>query len=218
MIDVAIVDHSLGNLMSVLQASRSVGLDAKITSDASEILGARSLVIPGVGAFGDAMQELDRLGLVDPIRTFAGSGRPVLGVCLGLQLFLDESEEFGRCEGLGLARGRVVRFRSTDAEGRRVKIPQVGWNTVEESTAGAWSGTVLDGLASGTYMYFVHSYHIESADPAAVIASTSYGGVTYCSALQVGNVWGVQFHPERSGPAGLDVYRNLKTMISKAEQ
>lgn len=215
-LQVAIVDHSLGNLFSVLQACRHVGLDAKITADKHEIEKAKAVILPGVGAFGDAMSELQRLDLVEVLRQKAGSHLPFLGVCLGLQLLMGTSEEFGDHAGLGVVPGKVVRFPAQGPEGERVRIPQVGWNrvfAVSSQREGVWNNTPLEGIRQGEFMYFVHSYYVAPDDESLVIGKTFYGGTEYCSALRVGNVFGLQFHPERSGPSGLQIYGNFAKSI-----
>jgi glutamine amidotransferase len=193
-------------------------LEAKITADRKEIEAARAVILPGVGAFGDAMQELLRLDLVGVLRERAGSGQPFLGVCLGLQLLMGTSEEFGDHDGLGMVPGSVVRFPTEGQQGERVKIPQVGWNrvaAVAPSSGTAWEKTLLRDVSPGEFMYFVHSYYVVPDDKNVIIGTTAYGGAEYCSALRVGNVFGLQFHPERSGPAGLQIYSNLAKVIEE---
>ena len=215
---VAVVDCGLGNLYSVKQACAHVGLQASITSSAAEILGADAVILPGVGAFGDAMATLRRLDLVAVIRDYVAAGRPFLGVCLGMQLLMSESEEFGAHEGLGIIDGTVVRFANPREGERRLKVPQVGWNGVRKCGApqaggDPWSNTLLRGLDEGEQMYFVHSYVVRPADPATELSRTSYGDVEFCSAVRHGSVTACQFHPERSGPEGLRIYRNLAARI-----
>mgnify|MGYP006273964123 CR=1 FL=1 len=214
--DVAIVDYGLGNLYSVQQACRHVGLAAEITADAAVIERARAVVIPGVGAFGDAMATLRRLDLVRVLQDAAASGRPFVGVCLGLQLLMTESEEFGRHEGLGLIAGTVRRIEANDERGRPVKVPQIGWNAVRKPVAAAgdpWAGTLLSDLADGDAMYFVHSYVVAPASDDDVLAWSSYGDFRFCSAVRRKNVTAFQFHPERSAAVGLQVYQRLAAQI-----
>ena len=213
------MDYGLGNLFSVKQACASAGLSAVITSSRKEILGADAVILPGVGAFGDAMANLRRLDLVGPLRDYAGSGRPLVGICLGMQLLMSESSEFGRHEGLGFVKGQVIRFEGP-AEGTRVlKVPQVGWNRMEpvEGSAG-WSGSLLDGVAAGASMYFVHSFYVRPADRDVVLATSRYGQIDFCSALCRGSVTAFQCHPERSGPVGLQVYANLARQIQRRQE
>jgi glutamine amidotransferase len=219
---VAIVDYGLGNLFSVKHACAHAGLEASITADAREILAADAVILPGVGAYPDAMASLVERDLVGPLRDVAASGRWLVGICLGMQLFMGESEEFGRHEGLGLVPGKVVRFRGPmgafGRAGARVtrplKVPQIGWNRIEPA-AGAWDGSLLEGVEAGAHMYFLHSFHCVPETPRVAVASARYGGIEFCAALGSNTVFACQFHPERSGPAGLRVYRNLARVIHR---
>lgn len=221
---VAIVDYGVGNLFSVRQACAAVGLATEITGDRACVSGADAVIVPGVGAFGDAMAALRRLGLVDALREIAVSGRPLLGVCLGLQLFMSESEEFGRHEGLGLFAGSVVRFRSPrGADGRELKVPHVGWNRIfpveatngKELASKRWRDGPLQTLPSGAFMYFVHSYYVRPEDPSVVVASARYGDVAFCAAVKRENIFACQFHPERSGALGLEIYRSFARQVNE---
>lgn len=217
---VAIVDYGLGNLYSVKHACAHVGLQASITSSKTEILEADAIILPGVGAFGDAMRTLRTLDLVAVIHEFVDSGRPVLGICLGMQLLMTESHEFGRHEGMGIIDGQVVRFNDPRDGERRLKVPQIGWNAMYKITApdvetDPWQGTLFDGVADGEPMYFVHSYRVQPSDPRVVLSISHYGGIQFCSGMQHRNVIACQFHPERSGPQGLRIYRNFATLISR---
>jgi imidazole glycerol-phosphate synthase subunit HisH len=216
---VAIVDYGLGNLFSVEQACQAVGLSASITPDRRAIEQADAVILPGVGAFGDAMATLRRLDLVGVLRDVAGSGRPFIGICLGVQLLMDESCEFGRHEGLALIPGEVVPLGHPREGDRRLKVPQVGWNRIHPArgSAGDWAATPLAGLADGEFMYFVHSYIVVPDDASVVVSTTRYGDVDFCSSLQSGNVFACQFHPERSGRRGLQVYANLHKMVHMNE-
>jgi len=214
--DVAIVDFALGNLFSIKHACEHVGLDVLITSSAADLEAARSVILPGVGAFADAMTALERLGLVDALRATAASGKPLLGICLGLQLLFSESEEFGVHRGLDVVPGRVVYFPVQEKDGRRLKVPQVGWNEIhppESSGVDVWDGTLLDRVSPGQPMYFVHSCHVVPEEPGCVLCRADYGDIRFCAGVQLGNVAAFQFHPERSGPEGLVVYENFKKMI-----
>ena len=219
---VAIVDYGMGNLYSVQQACRIVGLSASITSSPEEVVAARAVILPGVGAYPDAIATLERLGLASAVREVAASGRPLVGICLGMQLMMSESEEFGRHAGLGIVPGRVLKL-PTEERGVRVKVPQIGWTAVHRPTRGVsggdpWRETLLDGTPDGEPMYFVHSYFVAPERDDAAIAISRYGDVEFCSALAVGNVVGCQFHPERSGRAGLHLYQNLARLIAPSGQ
>lgn len=219
-VQVAIVDYGLGNLFSVKHACERAGLNAVITGRKQEILAASAIILPGVGAFGDAMQTLARLDLVDCLREVAASGKILIGICLGMQLLMAESHEFGRHEGLGLIAGDVVRLPNAGESGEYVKVPQVEWNKIfatgQAGTNATWKGTLLDGLADGEYMYFVHSFYCRPADSGVTLATTRYGQTEFCSVLRVGNVFACQFHPERSSFHGIRFYRNLGTLINKS--
>lgn len=213
---VAIVDFGMGNLFSVSKALEHVGIEAIITSSPECLREARAVVLPGMGAFGDAMQELRARRLVEPLRNFAQSGRPFLGICLGLQLLLEKSEEFGLHEGLGVMAGRVVRFDAPKTDERALKVPQVGWNALRPPrsfTNAVWLHTPLEGLKDGVQAYFAHSYHALPSDPSNVLATSRYGNVEFASALRRGSVFGLQFHPERSGARGIDVYHAFAKLV-----
>lgn len=218
--DVAIVDYGMGNLFSVKQACVQVGLVAEITSDPAFVRAAAGVILPGIGAFGDAMATLRREGLVEALREVAAAGRPLLGVCLGMQMLMTESHEFGRHEGLGLIPGDVVRLQDAAEGARKLKVPQIGWNRVhapggasDGETPPAWRGTLLEGLPDGMFMYFVHSFYTRPADPQVVVATTRYGPIEFCSALRASNVFACQFHPERSGPQGLRLYAQFAARL-----
>lgn len=218
---VAVVDCGLGNLFSVQHAAAFAGLQATITSSPREIAGADAVILPGVGAFGDAMDALRRLDLVAVLRDVAASGTPLLGICLGMQLLMTESQEFGRHSGLDIVSGEVVRLQE-HAEGlTRFKVPHVGWNRILHPPAlsswkgsSGWNGSLLEGLDDATFMYFVHSYHVKPALPEIVLSTTRYGPLELSSSFRMGPIFGCQFHPERSGPHGLRVYQNLARALA----
>lgn len=213
MAQVAIVDFEMGNLFSVKQACEHVGMQAIITASARDLLAADAVILPGVGAFGDAMAMLTRRGLVEVLREVAGSGTPLVGICLGLQLLMSESREFGRHKGLGLIEGEVVRLEGPRTGSGLLKVPQVGWNRIFKTVHGAWDSSSLEGLRDGEFMYFVHSYYAKPADERVVLAATRYGQIEFCSSLRFGNIFACQFHPERSGPQGLQIYQNLARQV-----
>ncbi|EME69304.1 imidazole glycerol phosphate synthase subunit HisH [Paramagnetospirillum caucaseum] len=211
---IAIIDCAHGNLFSIAQACQRVGLEPLVTHDAGAIADAGAVILPGVGAFGTAMEEIRARNLIAPIEKAAASGRPFVGICLGMQLLFEESREFGTHGGLGLLKGDVVRFDETREEGLRSKVPQVGWNRIRPSQGETWTGNLLDGIAPDSYVYFLHSFYVRPSDPQARLALTTYGGESYCSAVQHGNIAAFQFHPERSGPIGLAIFRNLAKLVS----
>lgn len=214
-IRVAIVDYGLGNLFSVKYACAEVGLEASITADDDEIRSADGILLPGVGAFGDAMACLRRLNLVNTLRQAAASGQPLAGICLGMQLLMSESLEFGRHAGLDLLPGRVVRLAGPQGPRGPLKVPQVGWNRIyrPSPSVDAWADTPLAGLEDGVSMYFVHSYYVQVDRAEDALCLTRYGQIEFCSAVRRDNVLGFQFHPERSGQRGLRVYAGLASFI-----
>jgi len=214
---VAIIDYEMGNLLSVQRACEQVGLKSVITADSSIIMGSQAVILPGVGAFGDAMHNLKRLDLVFPLKEYIGTGRPFMGICLGMQLLLSESQEFGHHEGLDIIRGSVVKFPSQGKERQKIKVPQVGWNRIFTPPAAdeaLWAKSVLNGVPTGEFMYFIHSYYVipESAD--VILSMTTYEDISYCSGIRRNNVIAFQFHPEKSGKKGITIYRNFKTLVT----
>ncbi|HED14064.1 MAG TPA: imidazole glycerol phosphate synthase subunit HisH [Gammaproteobacteria bacterium] len=215
---VAIVDYGMGNLFSVKHACEAVGLPAVITSSKREILAAEAVILPGVGAFGDAMDALRRLDLVTVLQDIAVSEKLFVGICLGMQLLMSESREFGVHKGLGIIEGAVLPFDSPLRENRKLKVPQVTWNRIykvktEGLHHGSWVHTPLEGLPDGEFMYFVHSYYAVPLDDSVLLSTTRYGHIEFASSLRYRNIFACQFHPERSGPQGLQIYRNLVSFI-----
>ncbi|MBI4184349.1 MAG: imidazole glycerol phosphate synthase subunit HisH [Proteobacteria bacterium] len=203
---VAIVDYGLGNLFSVCQAVARCGAEPELTAEPGRVRAAGRLILPGVGAFADGMAGLRARGLDAAVRAAAAAGRPLLGICLGMQMLFAESEEFGRHQGLGLIPGRVVAIPPSGADGKPHKIPHIGWNgLIPAGGRSGWEGTPLRALAPATAVYFVHSFVADPAEPADRLAECDYDGLRLTAAVGRGNVVGLQFHPERSGPAGLAV-------------
>jgi len=224
----AIVDYGLGNLFSVKNACDAVGIQTVITSDKEEIFNASGLFLPGVGAFNDAMKALESKDLVDTLNQFVKLNKPVIGICLGMQLLMSESYEFGHHEGLGFIKGSVLRLESDEYDKKILKIPHIGWSHIfrygdslnesqleNQSHKDLWESTPLEGIADGEFMYFVHSYYVKPEDEHLTIAISHYGKNIFCSAIQKGNIFGMQFHPEKSGPWGLKIYKNISNMIMK---
>lgn len=207
--EITVIDFGVGNLLSVQRALEHCGASVVTSSDPERVHAASKLVLPGVGAFANAMEALERLGLVEPIRTAAVTGVPLLGICLGMQLLLDESEEFGLTPGLGLIPGRVVAIpnRTTDLEGQ--KIPHIGWNRLVPAGGADWSGTILADVRPQSAVYFVHSFMAEPSDPAHRLADCLYGGHRVAATLAAGNISACQFHPEKSGEFGLAILRRF---------
>ncbi len=217
---VAIIDYEAGNLFSVQHACRAVGLNTAITSSAEEISGADAVILPGVGAFGPAMDNLRRLDLIRPLVDFARSGKPLLGICLGMQLLFSESEEFGSHEGLDIIQGKVVRFPDGNRGGKGIRVPQMGWNQVWKPSGKAdlWNRTPLEEVKNGGFMYFVHSYYARPSSQKDVLSFTSYEGIEYCSSVVKGNVMATQFHPEKSAEEGMKIYRYWADHISACKE
>ncbi len=212
---VTIIDYGSGNILSVTRAFNHCGAEPVLSDDPAVIENATRLVLPGVGAFADGMQGLHERGLIDPIRRFAASGRPLLGICLGMEMLATMSEEFGEHEGLGLVPGRVLPVPTCDVDGTAQKIPHIGWAELAQPTPGRWSGTILDDTPEGTSVYLVHSFHLVPDDPTHRLADCFYGGHQITAAVQAGNVVGCQFHPEKSGEAGLHLLAAFLRITSK---
>lgn len=197
---IAIIDYDAGNIRSVEKALKFLGQDVKITRDPEEILSAEKVILPGVGAFGDAMRKLKEYGLDQVIRKTAGKGTPFLGICLGLQLLFERSDEAPGVEGLGILKGEILRL--PEKEG--YKIPHMGWNSLEL----VHNGRLFRDLPEDPYVYFVHSYYLKAADETIVKARTEYTTVIDASVEQ-GNVFACQFHPEKSSETGLKILKNF---------
>lgn len=198
---VIIVDYDSGNLRSVQKAFESLGAAATLSRDPARVRDARALVLPGQGAFRDCVEKLESFGLVQAVRDKILEGVPFLGICVGYQLLFDESEEHGRTDGLGILRGRVVRFpHDLRAEGQRLKVPHMGWNRLHKTQ----DVGVLAGVTEGDHVYFVHSYYPVPEDPGVVATTTGYG-VEFASSVARGNLYACQFHPEKSQRVGLAI-------------
>lgn len=210
---VAIIDYEAGNLYSVQHACTFVGLESQITSDKKKILEADGALLPGVGAFGEAMENLKKKGLVETIYAFAKSGKPFMGVCLGLQLLFSQSEEFGLHKGLNLIEGEVKRFPNRNPKGEEVKVPQIGWNRINCPDKKKWANSPLKDVADGEFMYFVHSFFVTPKDKKDILTLTNYEGIEYCSSVCRGNIFATQFHPEKSAQEGIKIYRNWGNQV-----
>jgi len=216
---IGIVDYNMGNLASVINAFQKVGADAKLESDPEKLESYDKLILPGVGAFGDAMEHLKHNGMDKAVKTFAASGKPLLGICLGMQLLFESSEEFGEHKGLGLIPGKVVAFDENRFD-HPLKVPHMGWNELfvqhkKRMDNGKWMmedgrSSLFSGLADEFYLYFVHSYHAV-CDEAYAIGKTYYG-YEFVSAVQNGNVFGIQPHPEKSHENGLKIIENFSKL------
>ena len=201
---ITIIDYGMGNLRSVEKAFEKYCSDVTVSSSAKDILKADKIILPGVGAFKVAMNELKKRGLIGPIRKAIEKGKPFLGICLGLQLLFSESEEGGKIKGLDIIKGRVKRFK----EKKGLKVPHMGWNNIRLKAAGGSRLKAMDGVEDGSYMYFVHSYYVEPKDKDVILCETDYGG-NFASGVCRDNVYGFQFHPEKSQAAGLSLVENF---------
>jgi len=207
---IAVIDYGMGNLRSVEKALKVAGGKAKVTSDPAYLKKADKIVFPGVGAFGEAMAELKRRELEEPIKDAVGRGKIFLGLCLGLQLLFEKSEEDPGVKGLSILKGKVRRFRAiAEASGERLKVPHMGWNTIDKYPgASAKNSKILKGVPGGSYMYFVHSYYADPEDKSAALTTTDYG-IKFISSVCKDNIYAFQFHPEKSQALGLKVLENF---------
>ncbi|RMD47231.1 MAG: imidazole glycerol phosphate synthase subunit HisH [Aquificota bacterium] len=204
---ITVVDYGMGNLRSVAKALEKVGFDVKVSSNKKDIENAKAIVVPGVGAFGDAIHNLERFDLLDAVIKSIKEGKPYLGICLGLQILFEYGYEFGEHEGLGILKGKVIRFENKEG----YKVPHMGWNQVWiKQKEGLFSN-----IKEGEYFYFVHSFYAVPSEEKDIASITDYS-VDFCSAVQKDNVWAVQFHPEKSQKAGLKLLENFKQFVENA--
>jgi len=203
---VVIIDYKLGNLFSVKQACDTVGMNAIISSDKTDILNADALILPGVGAFLVAMTNLKELGLAEAIIEKVNNNTPLFGVCLGLQLLFSESEEFSAGRGLDLISGIIKKFPE-NVDNRKIKVPHIAWNTIYKFEQ-SWSETPLRDLKNDDFMYFIHSYYVQPSDNSCILTKTNYDGIEFCSAVTKNNIFATQFHPEKSADKGISIYKN----------
>jgi len=217
---VAIINFGMGNLFSIQNACQVAGLNPHITSDKDEILSADGVILPGVGAFGNAMTALKKLGLIDVIHQSISSQKPFMGICLGMQLLMSESHEFGRHEGLSIFKGTVKPLNDAfGKDDKKLKVPHVGWNRIyhQEKIKG-WEESMLAGVGQEEFMYFVHSFFVEPENPEIILSFTQYGGFEFCSSISFKNIFACQFHPEKSADKGLQIYKNWAKNFKFANQ
>lgn len=214
--EVTIIDYGMGNLFNVVRAFEHLGCTLNITNDYNRIMKSDRLLLPGVGAFEDGISNLKDNDLDNVIKEFCQTGRPLFGICLGMQLLMTYSEENGIHDGLDIIKGKVIRFSDTNADSNNYKIPQMGWNAlqppnkIENGTRNIfWKDSILNNLEETPYMYFVHSYFVVLEDNKISLAETAYGKDLFCSVFQKDQIIGCQFHPERSGEEGLKIIRNF---------
>jgi imidazole glycerol-phosphate synthase subunit HisH len=213
---VAIIDYQMSNLFSVEQACKYFGMPAVITADKVVIKKSSAIILPGVGAFGEAMNNIKRLDLQNIIIDQISSGKLFMGICLGMQLLLSESEEFGSQKGFNIIDGVVKKF-PLEVEGEKIKIPHIGWNSIypPEQDIHTWQNTPLQNTKVSEYMYFIHSYYVKPSISTDVLSLTQYEGISYCSGLRKENTFAFQFHPEKSGKEGLKIYKMFFDLIIK---
>jgi len=203
---ITIVDYGVGNTHNVLKAFDRFCPQIHLSGNKKEIMKSDALVLPGVGSFQSGMSGLRKRGLIDPIKEFAHMEKPIIGICLGAQLLLSTGCEFGTFSGLGIILGQVVKFPNLE---NKVKIPHIGWSEICLPQRKNWKNTILDSMPEKSNMYFVHSYNLKPDDPEDVLAISEYGGHEFCAAVKKGNIYGCQFHPERSGEIGLSIIKNF---------
>lgn len=210
---IAILDYGIGNIRSISNALEAIGETPLLTRKPVEILEAKALVFPGVGAFSKGMRNLHDFDLIPVIQSYVETGKAFLGICLGMQMLLDWSEEFGLTQGLGLIPGKVIRMPVRESE--NLKLPHISWNTVHKPEPHRWENTILGGIQTHDETYFVHSYVAVPTESKHILAHTNYGSCSFCSAVRRDNIYGVQFHPEKSRETGLAILRNFSSIITK---
>jgi len=211
--NLVIIDYGLGNLFNLKRALDYLGINCIISKDSEEILSASKLILPGVGAFGAGMKGLVSNGLIPVLEKYVTTGKPLLGICLGMQLLMESSEEYGYNRGLGFVKGEVLSFKSKVDNLIKYKVPQIGWNRLEPANKNKsfWHKTILSDIGNSnidqSYMYFIHSFYVKVGDSKDTLANSNYAEQTYCSVLKKDQIYGVQFHPELSGELGLKILK-----------
>lgn len=219
-LNIIIIDYGLGNLHSVEKAIRFLGVDAAIVDRPDELVNADGVILPGVGAFGDGIKGLAKRGFIEPLLSYAIKGRPLLGICLGMQFLFSESEEFGLHKGLDLIAGRVVHFPApkTD-EGIKHKFPHIGWNKLIKPSPGFdWDNSILKDFSESSEVYFVHSFVGIPQDPSCILAYSEYAGNLFTAAVRKNNIFGCQFHPEKSRQTGIKILENFLKIVVKLKE
>lgn len=205
---VAVIDYGIGNVKSMCNALLHVGIEVELTSDRDKIMSADALILPGVGAFAHGMNNLNQFNLIPVFYEFVETGKMFIGVCLGMQMLLEESVEFGSHKGIGLIKGKVIKLPI--AKNSLEKLPHVSWDKISEPEAGRWKNTLLSEVPLNNNFYFVHSYVAAPENQDDILANCTYGGVDFCAALHQKNIYGFQFHPEKSGDMGLSILNKIK--------
>lgn len=207
-----IIDYDIGNVRSILNAFEKIGVVPILSKDKDEILSADGVILPGVGAFSHGMENLYKYSLIQTLKEYTKMDKPLLGICLGMQMLFDESEEFGTTKGLGLISGKVIKLPTKDKNNE--KLPHVGWNEIESKNI-SWDNTILKNIDSKSDMYFVHSYIAIPNDKDNILATTVYSNYEFCSSVKKNNIYGCQFHPEKSANDGLKIIKNFLNIIKE---
>lgn len=208
--EIAIIDYDIGNIRSVSACIEKVGAKAKLTRNFEEIMNSDGVILPGVGAFSYGMAKLEQYSLDHVIKNFIATGKPLLGICLGMQLLFSESYEFGYTHGLNLITGSVKKLKLLNSEVQ--KLPHIGWSNIEPSANNSWGDSILENISSKEHMYFCHSFIAIPENKSDILSYTNYSDNKFCSAVKHGNVYGVQFHPERSSTEGLKIIENFTSI------
>lgn len=213
--DVAIIDLGVGNLFSVKQACHEVGLNAKIVNSKEDLQSAKGIIIPGVGAFKSAMDNLDQMGIRSVLIDEIKKGKPIFGICLGMQILFSKSHEHGAQEGLGVIDGEVLPFPKKDNEGKKVAVPLISWRKIQISNPKEKNNSVYSKFNKEEYMYFVHSYYCQPSNKKITAAASTYADIEYCASIEFENIFATQFHPEKCGKKGLEIYREWANSFLK---
>lgn len=204
--NIVVIDYGIGNIKSIKNAFEGLGIEAKLSREREDILNADGVILPGVGAFSHGMNNLKKYGLIEIIKDYVITGKPLLGICLGMQMLLEESEEFGETKGLGLIKGKVIKLPVEQS--KRIKLPHISWNSIKQKNIN-WDDTILHNLPSNTDMYFVHTFVAKPNDENEILSTTEYFDVDFCSSIKKDNIYGCQFHPEKSAKYGLTIIKNF---------
>ena len=209
---IGIIDYGMGNIFSIKNACRYVNLQYEIVNKADNLLKYDALILPGVGAYGDAIKKLEIDGFDIALADFKNSGKYILGICLGMQLFVTKSFEFGENKGLNMVKGECIKFPN-EFNKKKIVIPQISWNKINFPFEEV--NEIFDGIKTSEFMYFIHSFYVNNVDKKIITSLTNYDGIEYCSSFNSENIFGLQFHPEKSGKYGLKIYENFKNIVYK---